>query len=101
MVFTAASYTFTATGAVGSNQTASGSIAVTAQYGSGSYTYAWSKVSGYGTIGASTTASANVSLTATVKSSYSGVFQCTVTDAVYGSTMTVQVTVTFDYVSNA
>ena len=71
-------------------------------YGSGSFSYAFSKVSGYGNLAGSTGNEMMVNLTekapaGSQPTTYSGVFQCVVTDTVYNVTMTIQLTVYFQF----
>lgn len=68
-------------------------ITVVAQFGSGSYTYSFSKVSGFGSVISVTGANADIQLGAGGRGAHTGVYQCVVTDAVYLSTQTVQCTV--------
>jgi hypothetical protein len=67
-------------------------IIVIAHFGSGNYSYSFSKVSGVGAITSVTANDASVQLNQGGRGSYSGVFQCVVTDNVYGATQTVQCT---------
>lgn len=89
-------------GAAGSLVTASGSVYANGTYGSGSFSYAFSKVSGYGNLVGSTANELLVNLSEKAPAgskpvSYSGVFQCVVTDTVYNVTMTIQLTVYFQF----
>jgi hypothetical protein len=98
-----AGYTFTAVGAVGQNVNAQGHITVNASFGSGSYSYAFSKVSGYGNLFNPSGDQATVAYGSTITAApqtYAGVFKCVITDTVYGATQTIQVTVNFDFNSN-
>lgn len=82
--------------------TASDILYANGTYGSGSFSYAFSKVSGYGNLAGSSGNSMSVNLTEKAPSgsnpvTYSGVFQCVVTDTVYNSSMTIQITVYFSF----
>lgn len=94
-------------GAGGTQGTASGTLYADAQYGSGSFTYAFSKVSGYGQITGYTSNSVSLSLQETIPTTggktntYSGVFRVVVTDTVYSVTQTLDLTVNFQYTNNA
>ena len=88
--------------------TASDILYANGTYGSGSFSYAFSKVSGYGNLAGSSGNSMSVNLTEKVPlgsttpvgsttTTYSGVFQCVVTDTVYNVTMTIQITVYFHF----
>ena len=99
------SYLFAVAGAKGSTQTASGSISVTASYGSGNYSYAFSKVSGYGNVGsvypANVLAVSWSAVIPSISTNYVGTYQCIITDNIYGSSQTIQVNVSFEFDNNA
>ena len=82
--------------------TASDILYANGTYGSGSFSYAFSKVSGYGNLAGASGNSMSVNLTekapvGSTTTTYSGVFQCVVTDTVYNVTMTIQITVYFQF----
>jgi hypothetical protein len=72
----------------------SGTITVAVTGGSGSFTYAFSKVSGSGTLSGSSGNQATV--TGLLHQTVSATFQCIVTDTVTGMQMTCSCTVTFE-----
>jgi hypothetical protein len=93
-----ASYTFYVGGPKGSTQTCYGTIVANCSYGSGSYSFAFSKISGDGNVGAQTGNQLAVNFTGTIPPTsiqHTGIYQVTVTDNVYGTNMSVQVTVNF------
>lgn len=102
-----ASIQFNALGPGGTSKTASGNVWANGQYGSGSFSFAFSKVSGYGNLASVSSNEMSVNLSATIPTksggsvTYSGVFQCIVTDTVYGSSQTIQITVNFTFNNNA
>lgn len=81
-------------------------IGVGATGGSGNYSYTYAKVSGYGDISASGT-TGTVTLTENIPSAavgsvtYTGVFQVTVHDNVYGANDVHQQTISFTYTNTA
>lgn len=93
-MFSNTSYSFVSNST--SSGTAQGHIVVNASYGSGSYSYAFSKVSGYGSINSTSGNSATVSFTHTgTYNDFYGTFQCVITDTVYGATQTISCQVEF------
>jgi hypothetical protein len=87
---------YTATGISGPGGSSSAVMTATMSFGSGSYTWSCVKVSGYGAVtgGSSGPSGYTVSLDNTGITE-TGVFRITGTDAVYGTSASIDVTVTF------
>lgn len=76
-------------------------LQVVAQYGSGNYSYSWSKITGPSTSINPSGSQCQVSWTAATDNNQTTTMQCVTTDNVYGTTYTAQYTISWSISSNA